>query len=76
MNQSAEGTDPEARCNMKPCGQEEECQLPQCTEMGASFDHSAEGCSERMYACHCDQVLTTTEGRSKHERNTKLSLHE
>ena len=81
QHQSAEGADPEARCNMVPCGEEGECQVPQCPNchLGASFVHSADGCSERMHACrwgYCNQAFATTEGRSKHEQNTGLPLHE
>ena len=81
QHQSAEGADPKARCNMVPCGEEGECQGPQCPNchMGPSFVHSADGCSERMHACrwgYCNRAFATTEGRSKHEKNTGLSLHE
>jgi len=81
QHQSAVGADPKARCNMVPCGEEGECQGPQCPNchMGPSFVHSADGCSERMHACrwgYCNRAFATTEGRSKHEKNTGLSLHE
>jgi hypothetical protein len=35
QHQSAEGADPKARCNMVPCGEEGECQVP--VEMAGSF---------------------------------------
>jgi len=82
QHQSEEGEDPEARCNMVPCGQEEgECQVRQCPNchLGAAFVHSADGCRERMHACrwgYCNRAFATTEGRSKHEKNTRLPLHE